>query len=175
MRGLALQCRAAKIPCHITLLDNDRRILDQTKAACEAFPEISVRPGTVWELNRLGRFDYVFCNHFLHHFSDSEIPNVLRTMYDAANGTLIVNDLRRSFFAYAAFTLFAGLFLHQSFAAYDGRLSIRKGFLEKELEAFAQSAGLEACAKITRLAPSRMLLIAVRPRPAIHSKQEMSQ
>jgi 2-polyprenyl-3-methyl-5-hydroxy-6-metoxy-1,4-benzoquinol methylase len=160
MIRMARACRRVGLPLKAVCIDRDARILGDTARRCRPYPEIEVRQWDVRELRDLGPFDYVFCNNLLHHFADPEIPGILRTMYDAARRGLVVSDIRRSPSAYVAYSLFAGAFLHRSFAGYDGRLSIRKGFLEEELRAHAAEAGIGDGAQIKTLTPARLVLFA---------------
>lgn len=158
-------CRRIDFPVSITCIDNDPRILDYTVNQCRPFPEIDVQVGDVRRLDALGPFDYVFCNNLLHHFSDEDIPDVLRRLYDAARRGVIVSDICRSRSAYLGYALFAGAFLHRSFAGYDGRLSIRKGFSKTELDGFAEAAGIGEETRVVKRVPARLVLVAdKRPR-----------
>jgi 2-polyprenyl-3-methyl-5-hydroxy-6-metoxy-1,4-benzoquinol methylase len=159
MRRMVRSCRDIALPVQAVCIDRDERILAHAKGACHAYPEIEVRQGDVTELKALGPFDYVFCNNFLHHFPDKEIPGILSLLHDSAKRTLLVSDLARSPFAYMGFALFAALFLHRSFAGFDGRLSIRKGFTSSELAAFAAEAGLSDGCRVVQLVPARLLLV----------------
>lgn len=172
MRALVRKCRTEGIACRVTLLDNDRRILRQTEQACRSFPEIHIQEGSIDDLPRLGSFDYVFSNHLLHHFSNADIPAVLKKMYDASSRMMIVNDLHRTVSAYGAYAIFSGIFLHRSFAAFDGLLSIRKGFRTDELAQYAASAGIGPQAKIKQHLPARISLVAAKPSPGSAFKEE---
>lgn len=160
MRRMVRSCRDIALPVRAVCIDRDERIVEYAKTQCRAYPEIEVRQGDVTALPELGTFDYVFCNNFLHHFPDGDIPGVLRLLYAAAHRTLLVSDLMRSPLAYAGFSLFAAAFLHGSFAGFDGRLSIRKGFTRKELSGFAAEAGIPGGFHVLRQVPARLLLVA---------------
>ncbi len=160
MRRLVRSCREIALPVRAVCIDKDERILDHAREQCHAYPEIEVRRGDVMGLQDFGPFDYVYCNNFLHHFSDEEIPGILRTMYAATNQTLLVSDLVRSPLAYVGFTLFAAAFLHGSFAGFDGRLSIRKGFTKQEMAKFTTEAGLPTGFRVHQQVPARLLLVA---------------
>jgi 2-polyprenyl-3-methyl-5-hydroxy-6-metoxy-1,4-benzoquinol methylase len=162
MRRLVAACRNVGLPIRVTCLDSDERISEFAETQCRPFPEISVRCDDVRRLGRHGPFDYVFCNNFLHHFTNEAIPEILSVMYDAATRALLVSDICRSPWAYIGFTLYASCFLHRSFAGYDGRLSIRKGFLKEELETAAREAGMAEVAETTTLVPARLLLRVVK-------------
>lgn len=159
MQWLVGECRRRNVQVSVTCLDTDPRIVDFATRACSAYPEISVRQGDLRNLSEVGRFDYVFANHLLHHFSDWAIPEVLVKLWRVANRRLIINDLARSPVAYAMYWGFAGLFLRESFAKYDGLLSIRKGFVPAELQSFAESAGIGDKTTILHCSPARLVMI----------------
>jgi hypothetical protein len=68
----------------------------------------------------------------------------------------LLNDLKRSNFAYLGFTLFAGLFFHNSFAFYDGRLSIKRGFKKEELQKYLTGSHSII---INQINPSRIYIL----------------
>ena len=163
MRWLVQTCRKADLGVQVVCLDRDPRIVEFAQTRCHAFPEISIREGDVRELSLDREFDYVFCNNFLHHFRDPEIPEILSVMYRAATRALLISDIARSRSAYAGYGLFSTLFLHQSFAGYDGRLSIQKGFLQEDLVGFARKAGIWDASRVEAMWPARLLLCVKRP------------
>ena len=97
-------------------------------------------------------------NHFLHHLPPDVIPPLLRAVHRQAKRGFLLNDLRRSRFSYAAYTLFGIFFLHRSFTFHDGRLSIRRGFLEKEVQHWIKNLGLENQIQCSTYIPGRIVL-----------------
>jgi len=71
----------------------------------------------------------------------------------------VASDLLRSRNSFIIFSLFAAVFLHRSFATYDGRLSIRKGFLPEELRGLL--SGIEGFERLELRCqrPGRIVLI----------------
>jgi 2-polyprenyl-3-methyl-5-hydroxy-6-metoxy-1,4-benzoquinol methylase len=121
---------------------------------------VSILQGSAFALDDVGPpFDYVFCNHLLHHFPDGEVPQVLGALHRASQRRLLVSDLLRSPAAYAGYTALAAFFFHSSYTFDDGRLSIRKGFHPSELVQAASSAGISR-AEVGTLAPGRVYLVA---------------
>lgn len=121
-RGIAL---------NITCLDHDPRVLQYARSRVAEYPEITLLEGSAFAIP--GSYDYIICNHFLHHLTDDEIGRFLAAAHRACRRRLLVNDLLRSYWSLAGFQLFATLFLRGSFARSDGLLSIRKGFRRREL------------------------------------------
>ena len=71
----------------------------------------------------------------------------------------MITDLLRSPASYFWYALFAAVFLHGSFAAYDGLLSIRRGFLPEELSALLACAAPEGRLEVRRERPGRVVVI----------------
>ena len=126
---------------------------------CAGVERIRVRLGSAAELERLDGFDYVFANHFLHHLQDAQVAPTVAAMLGRARRLLVITDLLRSPASYFWYALFAGVFLHGSFAAYDGLLSIRRGFLPEELSALLACAAPEGRLEVRREPPGRVVVI----------------
>jgi len=154
-RWLARRAPSLRITC----LDHDPRVAAYARRRCSGIPAIEVRLGSAAELERLGDFDYVFANHFLHHLEEEKIAPTVAAMLGRARRLLVVTDLLRSRGSQAWYGLFAGVFLHRSFAAFDGLLSIRRGFLPQELEALLAGIAASARLEVRRERPGRVVVI----------------
>jgi hypothetical protein len=76
------------------------------------------------------------------------------------NRCFVLNDILRSHLGYLGYTLFTGILMHNSFAFYDGRLSIKKGFTYKELDKYVSEIKDRSNEiKIKVLKPSRLVII----------------
>jgi len=155
---LALWLARREPSLSVTCLDHDPRAAAYARRRCSAADRIEVRLGSASELDRLGSFDYVFANHFLHHQEDEHLAPTVTAMLAHARRLLVITDLLRSRASYFWFSLFAGVFLHRSFAFYDGRLSIRRGFLPEELSARLDGAARGRLA-VRREPPGRVVVI----------------
>jgi 2-polyprenyl-3-methyl-5-hydroxy-6-metoxy-1,4-benzoquinol methylase len=153
---LARASRRAKITLQLKGIDTDPRAIAHAQERCGDEPMIQFSVAGLADVG--GTFDYVFCNHVLHHVAPGQVVPFLRRLSQIKRRRLIVNDLERSPVAYAMFTAAAGLFFHRSFVFADGRLSIRKGFRPLELT----DACLQACAgdsfHVQRVFPWRIVL-----------------
>ena len=107
-------------------------------------------------------FDVVTASLFLHHFDAPELPDVLRGLYALARRALVVNDLRRARVPYAFGRAFFKVLFRSPVSVSDGLISIRRGFLPRELaEAFA-AAGIPGV-RVRRTFPYRLVAVAERP------------
>jgi SAM-dependent methyltransferase len=130
---LADYCKKKGIPIRITCLDNDPRIARYARRVIEKRKNIELLQASVFDIRTMPCFDFIFSNHFLHHFSDSQIPQILDLVEEKTGIAFLMNDLCRSRLSYLGYELFALLFLYKSFARYDGKLSIRRGFTTQDL------------------------------------------
>jgi len=78
-------------------------------------------------------FDLVHASLFLHHFKDDELKRILYNLLSAARYGVIINDLRRSWFAFIGIKILTQLFSKSDMVKNDGPLSVRRGFVKKEL------------------------------------------
>ncbi len=94
----------------------------------------------------------IISNHTLHHLPYPDVRRAVELCLNSARHGFLLNDLRRSFWAYVGYTIFAGLFVRGSLAYTDGRTSIRRGFtraeLERELDGLNVRIGLASPARI---------------------------
>lgn len=109
-----------------------------------AAPEDGVRLvcADAWRLPFGARsFDFVSASLFLHHFSDDELPGMLRSLAAPGRRALVINDLDRHW-ALLAFVRLAGPLLARSpITRFDAPASIRQAFGPGELERAAARAG----------------------------------
>lgn len=155
-RALVRLARRRGLRLRITALDADPRMTPWARELCADYPEITPVTGSVFDLDQLGDFDLIVSNHTLHHLTYPQVRRAVDLCRRHARHGLLLNDLRRSWWAYLGYTFFTGLFLRRSFVFTDGRLSIRRGFTVAELE--RELAGLEAPVRIGRAAPARIYL-----------------
>ena len=79
-------------------------------------------------------FDVVHASLFLHHFTEKEIVNLLRSFVEVSKRGIIINDLRRSILALAGIKILTMLFSKSKFVKNDGPLSVLRGFSKKDLQ-----------------------------------------
>lgn len=105
-------------------------------------------------------FDVVTASLFLHHFTDDELPALLRALYGLARRALVVNDLRRARLPHAFGRAAFPLLFRSRVSVADGLVSIRRGFTERDLAAAFGRADLPV--RIRRSFPYRLLAVAER-------------
>ena len=154
----AREARNRGLKLNISALDNDPRILPVAYRATRDYPEIRILEGNALDLSRQGSFDFIFSNHFLHHLDWDEIKIFLQQVLATTRLAFVMNDLKRSRWAYLGCTVFLGLWARRSFAFHDGRLSIRRGFLPGELRDFTTRNFPNARIQVEETLPARVVL-----------------
>lgn len=85
------------------------------------------------------RADIVLCTLTLHHFEDASLAAIVQKFIDASRCGVVVNDLRRSKFAYLLFRVVSRVFMLSRTSRNDGKISIRRGFTKTELKKLSKS------------------------------------
>lgn len=100
---------------------------------------------------RAGSFDYVCCSLFLHHFSDKQVVELLRSFYGVARRALLVSDLERNIVPYLFLPATKYVFGWERITVHDGMISVRAAFRKRELLGLSRQAGIQnAQAKVYR-------------------------
>lgn len=89
------------------------------------------------ELTKIN-FDIALCTLFLHHFTNSEIDQILSRLHHKAKIGVVVNDLQRSRIAFGLFRMVGAIFLKTKIARHDGLVSVARGFKHSELLEFSE-------------------------------------
>ena len=155
----AREARRRGLKLSITALDNDKNSLPMAYQAIRDYPEISIVEGDALELGRLSSFDFVFSNHFLHHLEWDEIRLFLESIMARTRIAFVMNDLKRSQWAYLGFTIFSGILTRGSYHFHDGRLSIRRAFLPEEFRSFLQENFPDKRIQVLETYPARIVLV----------------
>jgi SAM-dependent methyltransferase len=77
--------------------------------------------------------DVVTCSQVLHHFTDDEVPAVLRELNRVARRCVVVSDLRRSWIAATGFWLITWPLGFHPVSRHDGFTSVLRGFTSEDL------------------------------------------
>lgn len=122
-------------------VDANENIVNEAKERSKGFQNISFIPMNVFseELVEID-FDIALCTLFLHHFTNTEIIQILNKLSIKSKIGVVVNDLQRSLLAFGLFKLFAIVFLKTPIARHDGLVSIARSFKRKELEQLIRSS-----------------------------------
>jgi 2-polyprenyl-3-methyl-5-hydroxy-6-metoxy-1,4-benzoquinol methylase len=122
---------------NITALDFNQNACSY---AARTHPSLNVVQGSVMALPFPHQsFDLVHASLFLHHFTEDELRNILQSLMNVTRYGIIINDLRRSLFAYLGITFIAQVLSRSDMVKHDGPLSVRRGFTLKELKKLCES------------------------------------
>jgi hypothetical protein len=100
----------------------------------------------------------VICGNTLHHFTEDQARTLLHVMMKKASRRFFASDVARSPVAWIAFLAFSTIFLHGSFARFDGLLSLARAFSWTELHALVPQ-GNHRLSRVRRLFPSRLYVV----------------
>ncbi|KRD05097.1 methyltransferase [Flavobacterium sp. Root901] len=84
------------------------------------------------------KYDIALCTLTLHHFTNAQIQDVLKRVYNNTSTGIVVNDLHRSKTAYRLFEIICSIFNLNKMSRNDGLISILRGFKKIELENFSK-------------------------------------
>lgn len=156
LRNLNKWAQDDGITLHITGIEKDSRAINYVSNM--KWPRnIQFEYGDIAGLIQKKRhFDFVISNHLMHHLTDNELRNLLCEIELVCNGTIIFNDIERSDLGYLLFDMTTRFFfpLRKSFLNADGKISIRRSFTKKELNAFKPAKWM-----VKRKFPFRLLMI----------------
>jgi len=124
-----------------------------TVAQARACDRVSFRRGHAADLIREEEtFDFVICNHLLHHFGNADLAALLHDLEALATRRILCSDIERSRLGYTLFSILTRPLFRNSYIREDGLTSIRKSFTRDELKAVVP-AGWE----VDRTLPFRLL------------------
>ena len=140
LRRLSSLCRRMGVQARFIGVDNSAMALAIAASRSVNYPEISYTQASLLDLkNKIPTCDIVLCTLTLHHFRNNEIPGLLQTFCKLAALGVIINDLQRNPLAYYLFVAFSLIFIKTKIAKEDGLISIRRGFLRRELHQFSRT------------------------------------
>ena len=112
--------------------------------------------------------DILFNSLFCHHFSDEEIPEMLRWMYNHSESGFFVNDLHRHPVAYHLIKFLTGIFSSSRLVKNDAPLSVRRGFKAMEWKRLLKDANTPG-AKVTWEWAFRYLIVFCHRPKQLHA------
>ncbi len=139
-RAAGFIVRITGIDIHETTLELAREQVARVDGAAEA---ITLARADALRLNDRfapGSFDYVHAGLFLHHLTNGQALEVLKSMDRIAARGIVWNDLVRSRVGHAVITLMT--LGKPRIIAHDARASVAAGFTRREAEDLAQRAGI---------------------------------
>jgi SAM-dependent methyltransferase len=108
---------------------------------------------------RPSSFDFVFSSLFLHHFSDDQVVELLRSFRSVARRAVLAIDLDRGPLAYYFLPHTRWLFRWHDITIHDGQISVAAALKKDELRALAVRAGLRGARVRVHRPWSRLSLV----------------
>ncbi|RXZ76749.1 methyltransferase domain-containing protein [Paenibacillaceae bacterium] len=125
----------------LTLVDRTKEACTEAERLYAGDERVQVRRGDVYDLPKESA-DIVTGMQFLHHFSEEELPAVVRKMLDASNIGVAIQDIHRHWLAWSAVWLTTRVVSGNRYIRHDGPLSVAKGFCSKDWRQLHQQLGI---------------------------------
>jgi 2-polyprenyl-3-methyl-5-hydroxy-6-metoxy-1,4-benzoquinol methylase len=110
--------------------------LDINERACiyleKNSTNVKIICGDVLNLPFNKSFDIIHASLFFHHFKEEEIKRIIISLLKICNRGIVINDLRRSIFAWLGIKILTLLFSKSGEVKYDGPLSVKRSFIKKD-------------------------------------------
>jgi 2-polyprenyl-3-methyl-5-hydroxy-6-metoxy-1,4-benzoquinol methylase len=163
-----------------TMLDVGAASGDTAQLVCALYPKATVVNLDCNEVNLAGAphpkilgdalrmpvrdcgVDFVFCSLFLHHFSDEQVTDLLRTLYKIAKRAVLISDLERNIVSYCFLPMTGPVLGWCPITIHDGMISVRASFRADELAELARRAGINEVQVKTHRPAFRVSMIALR-------------
>ncbi|WP_238934787.1 methyltransferase domain-containing protein [Aurantibacter crassamenti] len=136
LRSIAVMFRKLDISVELLGVDLNAKAIDLAREASIAFPEIEFKVQDALKMDGV-KADFVISTLTMHHIDEANISHFLKGLTKIASIGIVISDLQRSRFAYYLFQLFSVIFIKTEIAKNDGLVSIRSGFLKKELRTYS--------------------------------------
>jgi len=157
--ALAQRCRRLGLDAYLVGLDRSGEILRIARGALAAFREIRLLRADALALPfPPNSFDFVVCSLVLHHVPPERAPEFLRGLASLALEGVVISDLRRGRWEYAATLLFTRTLMHGRMTRHDGPLSVLRAFTMAEARDLARVAGWDS-GVVSRSFPMRLLMV----------------
>lgn len=115
-------------------IDANEHAMEIARKNLSGFPKVSFHAINVFsETFKTLEADIILCTLTLHHFSDSEIKELMKTFSEIAKIGVVINDLQRSKTAYYLFKAFCAAFDIREINRKDGLTSILRSFKKQDL------------------------------------------
>jgi len=95
-------------------------------------PDIRVICGDVLNFPFEDSFDIIHASLFFHHFKEDEIKRIILSLLKSCDKGIVINDLRRSIFAWTGIKILTLLFSKSKEVRNDGPLSVKRSFVRKD-------------------------------------------
>lgn len=142
LKHMALAARKKKIPAQLTGVDANPFIIHYARHNTWQFPEVRYKQLDVLDADFIKeKYDIVNCTLFCHHFDDTSLTSLLRSLKRQTSTAIIINDIHRHWLAYHSIKWLTRWFSGSEMVKYDARISVLRAFRKHELEKIIREAG----------------------------------
>lgn len=126
-----------------TGIDANRNIIDLAAVRLADLPKVTWKVQNVFEPEfSEEKVDISTCTLFTHHFTDSELVGLLKSLQAKSHLGIVINDLHRHWFAYSSIKLLTRLFSKSEMVRHDASLSVLRSFSRSDWERILAQAGI---------------------------------
>lgn len=144
LTSIAKWARRNKVPVELEGIDANDFMVQYARKHCDSYPEISITQHDVFsEAFAAQKYDVIVCSLFCHHFTDAQLIQMFRQLYQQASMAVIINDLHRHWMAYYSIKYITAAFSGSRLVKNDAPLSVWRAFKRQELQHLVQQAGIE--------------------------------
>lgn len=140
-------------------VDKNTRTIEIAKKQAKDYPEIQYQACDFFELSEEKySFDFCISSLFLHHLTPDQVSVFLNRMLLLSRHAVLINDLVRSWIAYAGYRLISKCVRLHNMTQHDGAVSVLRSYTVPQLYDLLKSKGFANFA-IRRHFPYRLCLI----------------
>ncbi len=123
--------------------DANPHIIEYARNHTHDFANVSFETSNVFSGEFQDRkFDIVLATLFMHHFRESELVTLFKSLKKQTRSVIIINDLHRHPIAYFSIKWLTLLFSKSSMVKFDAPLSVLRAFSKEELKSVMKKAGI---------------------------------
>lgn len=136
--------RSVKKHVNFIGIDANRNIIDLAAVRLADLPEVNWRVQNVFEAEfSEEKVDITTCTLFTHHFTDSELVQLLRSLREKSRLGIIINDLHRHRIAYHSIQWLTRIFSKSKMVQHDASLSVLRSFSRSDWKRILESAEIK--------------------------------
>jgi 2-polyprenyl-3-methyl-5-hydroxy-6-metoxy-1,4-benzoquinol methylase len=141
LKRIAEYGRKLGLKLRLVGIDANPNIIAFAVHNCRDYSEINFEVVNVFSEDfQNTQFDIVVATLFLHHFTNDELVQLLRSLARQTKIGIVINDIHRHWLAYHSIRLLTKFFSKSSMVKFDAPLSVRRAFRRNELEALLGKA-----------------------------------
>lgn len=141
IRVMAEWAESQKKAVNFMGIDANRNIIDLAKVRLTDLPKVAWRVQNVFDAGfSEEKVDISTCTLFTHHFTDTELVGLLKSLREKSRLGIVINDLHRHPLAFYSIKWLTRLFSKSKMVQYDAPLSVLRGFSRADWEKALRAA-----------------------------------